>query len=75
MSVDEIRRMPQTLGLLSYRNQRNVLLELTGWDRRKDAATIRAHKADTEREQRDVFRTAAAPAPRPEPVEVVADEQ
>jgi type IV secretion system protein VirD4 len=55
MSVDEIRRMPQTLGLLAYRNRRGVLLDLAGWDQRADAATIRAGKRATEREQHAVF--------------------
>lgn len=55
MSVDEIRRMPQTLGLLAYRNRRGVLLDLAGWDERTDAAAIRAGKRTTEREQHAVF--------------------
>ena len=58
MSVDEIRRMPPTLGLLAYRNRRGVLLDLAGWDERRDARTIAVGKRDTEREQRDVFHTA-----------------
>jgi type IV secretion system protein VirD4 len=58
MSVDEIRRMPQTLGLLAYRNRRGVLLDLAGWDERRDARTIATGKRDTEREQQDVFHTA-----------------
>ncbi len=57
MSVDEIRRMPETLGLLAYRNRRGVLLNLAGWDRRTDAADIRAHKRATEADQQDVFRS------------------
>lgn len=56
MSVDEIRRMPHHTGLLAYRNRRGVLLELTGWDERRDAADIRTTKAATEAEQADVFR-------------------
>ncbi|MGP6204695.1 type IV secretory system conjugative DNA transfer family protein [Microbacterium sp. F2] len=65
MSVDEIRRMPPTTGLLAYRNRRGVLLELTGWDTRTDANEIRATKQDTEHDQRDVFTTAARRAPDP----------
>lgn len=57
MSVDEIRRMPHNSGLLAYRNRRGVLLELTGWDERRDAADIRMTKAATEQEQVQVFRT------------------
>ncbi|MGC5225225.1 type IV secretory system conjugative DNA transfer family protein [Micromonospora sp. DT81.3] len=62
MSVDEIRRMPQTLGLLAYRNRRGVLLDLAGWDERKDGRSIARGKTDTEKEQRDVF-TAALRSP------------
>ena len=60
MSVDEIRRMPQTLGLLAYRNRRGVLLDLAGWDERRDARDIQSGKRETEREQRDVFDDATA---------------
>lgn len=77
MSVDEIRRMPQTLGLLAYRNRRGVLLDLAGWDERRDARSIQTGKRDTEREQRDVFEQASLPHARPEDVpdaaEVVTD--
>jgi type IV secretion system protein VirD4 len=55
MSVDEIRRMPQSMGLLAYRNQRGVLLDLSGWDQRHDARAIQSGKTETEREQRGVF--------------------
>ncbi len=63
MSVDEIRRMPQSAGLLAYRNRRGVLLDLSGWDERRDAQAIKTGKRETETEQRDVF--AASRAPRP----------
>lgn len=56
MSVDEIRRLPPTTGLLAYRNRRSVLLDLAGWDERPDAATIRHGKHATEQEQHHVFR-------------------
>lgn len=55
MSVDEIRRMPQTVGLLAYRNRRGVLLDLAGWDERRDARAIQTGKRTTESEQRVVF--------------------
>ncbi|WP_243076405.1 type IV secretory system conjugative DNA transfer family protein [Microbacterium sp. SS28] len=55
MSVDEIRRMPQNIGLLAYRNRRGVLLDLSGWDERRDARDIKSGKRDTETEQRLVF--------------------
>lgn len=74
MSVDEIRRMPQTLGLLAYRNRRGVLLDLAGWDERRDARSIQTSKRATEHEQRAVFDTAARPLPAPAPVVEVDDE-
>lgn len=55
MTVDEIRRMPATAGLLAYRNRRGVLLDLAGWDERHDARRIKAGKTETETEQRGVF--------------------
>ncbi|WP_439593066.1 type IV secretory system conjugative DNA transfer family protein [Microbacterium sp.] len=67
MSVDEIRRMPQTLGLLAYRNRRGVLLDLAGWDERSDARAIHHGKQTIETEQQTVFRTAFQP---PQPAEV-----
>jgi len=77
MSVDEIRRMPQTLGLLAYRNRRGVLLDLAGWDERRDARHIETGKRATEQEQRDVFEQHAAPPGPPvtvDPVEAVSEE-
>jgi len=80
MSVDEIRRLPPSTGLLAYRNRRSVLLDLTGWDERADAASIQTGKRETEQEQRAVFDTArwATPAPvaeaSPETAEAVSDE-
>ena len=70
MSVDEIRRMPQSLGLLAYRNRRGVLLDLAGWDERHDARRIETGKRDTEREQREVFQAGARPPLPPRPREV-----
>ena len=59
--------MPQTVGLLAYRNRRGVLLDLSGWDERRDARDIKTGKRETESEQRTVFgdasRGAATPAP------------
>lgn len=83
MSVDEIRRMPETLGLLAYRNRRGVLLDLAGWDSRHDAKAIQSGKISTEAEQRIVFGAAnrrTPPAPHLEvadaelPTEAVNDE-
>jgi len=55
MSADEIRRLPPTAGLLTYRNRRGVLLDLSGWDERRDATDIRSSKRATEAEQRNQF--------------------
>jgi type IV secretory pathway TraG/TraD family ATPase VirD4 len=82
MSVDEIRRLPPTAGLLAYRNRRSVLLDLAGWDERRDASSIQSGKRETEREQRGVFDTAqrtptpaAPPKAEPEAVtEAVTEE-
>lgn len=65
MSVDEIRRMPQNIGLLAYRNRRGVLLDLAGWDARRDAREIQSGKRATEQDQQTVFAEARRPAPRP----------
>lgn len=64
MSVDEIRRMPPTTGLLAYRNQRSVLLDLAGWDDRRDARAIKTGMRETETEQRGFFGSVERP-PRP----------
>lgn len=69
MSVDEIRRMPPEIGLLAYRNQRTVLLDLAGWDSRRDARDVSAGKAATERAQRDVFTPPARQEQMPEETE------
>lgn len=78
MSVDEIRRLPPTAGLLAYRNRRSVLLDLAGWDARRDARAIQTGKRETEQEQRVTFedarRAPAAPPPAAEPAEVVNEE-
>lgn len=65
MSVDEIRRMPQSLGLLAYRNRRGVLLDLAGWDERRDARSIQSAKRATEDEQRAMFDAASRTLPVP----------
>ncbi|MGX5771762.1 type IV secretory system conjugative DNA transfer family protein [Microbacterium trichothecenolyticum] len=73
MAVDEIRRMPPTVGLLAYRNRRSVLLDLSGWDERRDARDIATAKQEMEAEQQIVFaeryrpRSMPAPAPAPAP--------
>lgn len=55
MTADEIRRLPQEVGLLAYRNRRGVLLDLSSWDQRTDARSIQSAKRGTEAEQQDVF--------------------
>lgn len=55
MTADEVHRLPEDVGLLSYRNRRGVLLDLTSWDARPDAPAIQAAKRGTEIEQQDVF--------------------
>ncbi|GEK86611.1 type IV secretory system conjugative DNA transfer family protein [Microbacterium aerolatum] len=76
MSVDEIRRMPQTLGLLAYRNRRGVLLDLAGWDERRDAREIQHGKRHTEQQQQAVFTAPPQPqiADPVEQAEAVSDE-
>ncbi|WP_396655605.1 type IV secretory system conjugative DNA transfer family protein [Microbacterium sp.] len=63
MSVDEIRRLPETTGLLAYRNRRSVLLDLAGWDERRDASSIKSGKRETEQEQQGVFSDARRGTP------------
>lgn len=77
MSVDEIRRLPPNAGLLAYRNRRSVLLDLVGWDERRDARAIQSGKRETEREQRGTFEDgarAATSSPAAESVEVATEE-
>lgn len=62
MTADEIRRLPPNVGLLAYRNRRGVLLDLNGWDERKDASTIQAAKRLTEAEQQSVFAERSQPS-------------
>ncbi|WES63929.1 TraM recognition domain-containing protein [Microbacter sp. GSS18] len=75
MSVDEIRRMPADTGLLAFRNLSPVLLELAGWDDRRDARDIQAGKRETEREQREVFAEANEQDIRQWPTTVKADDE
>jgi len=55
ISIDELKRLPEGLGLLSYRNRRPVLLDLNGWVDRDDAALIKSGKNLTEAEQMILF--------------------
>ncbi|WP_247597296.1 type IV secretory system conjugative DNA transfer family protein [Leifsonia sp. PS1209] len=55
MTIDEIRRMPETVGLLAYRTRRGILLDLRGWTDRDDARQVRTGKQLTELDQQVVF--------------------
>ncbi|MFE4949817.1 type IV secretory system conjugative DNA transfer family protein [Leifsonia sp. NPDC056665] len=55
MALDEIRRMPETIGLLAYRNRRGILLDLRGWTERDDAGQVKSGKQLTELDQQVVF--------------------
>jgi type IV secretory pathway TraG/TraD family ATPase VirD4 len=55
MTLDEIRRMPETVGLLAYRNRRGILLDLRGWTDREDARQVSNGKKLTELDQQVVF--------------------
>lgn len=55
LTTEEMRRMPPSLGLLTYRNIRPVLLDLDAWIDRDDAKEIQAAKRSTETSQRQVF--------------------
>lgn len=55
MTVDELRRMPVGMGLLTYRNRRGALLDMHGWTERADAREITAGRKATEQEQLAVF--------------------
>ena len=47
--------MPETVGLLAYRNRRGILLDLRGWTDRDDARQVSAGKKLTELDQQVVF--------------------
>ncbi|GAB3584507.1 hypothetical protein GCM10027406_31020 [Leifsonia lichenia] len=55
MTIDEIRRMPETVGLLAYRTRRGILLDLRGWTDRDDARQVGTGKQLTELDQQVVF--------------------
>jgi len=55
ITPEEMRRMPQSIGLLSYRNVRPVLLDLDAWIDRDDAKAVKRGKRETERGQQLVF--------------------
>lgn len=65
VTVDEMRRMPQKLGLLSYRSRRPILLDLQAWTQRRDAKQVKAGKAETEASQQAVFAGQAHPSRTP----------
>lgn len=55
MSVADLRRLPDGMGLLTYRNRRGILLDTLPWTDRADADQIKAQKKQTESEQLAVF--------------------
>jgi len=55
MSADEVRRMPETMGLMLYRNRRGALLRLNSWRDRADADEITRDRDATSAGQRIVF--------------------
>lgn len=55
MTADEIRRMPETMGLMLYRNRRGTLLRLNSWTDRKDADQIQRERSMTAASQRETF--------------------
>lgn len=55
ITVDELRRLPEAVGLLAYRTRRGILLDLRGWTDREDARTVTAGKQLTELDQQVVF--------------------
>lgn len=52
MSVDELRRMPESISLMLSRTRRGVLMESPRWTKRPDAAAITASRKSVEAEQR-----------------------
>jgi type IV secretion system protein VirD4 len=62
MTADEIRRMPETMGLMLYRNRRGVLLRLNSWTDRADADVITQDRDETAALQKAAFTTASTPA-------------
>lgn len=62
VSVDELRRMPERIGMLLYKNRRGILLDLDGWTARGDADQISAGRKHTHAEQVAAFRRNAGAA-------------
>lgn len=64
ITLDELRRFPQSLGLLTYKNKRGILLDLAGWIDRADADEIKDGRKATERQQHETFRRQYESTPR-----------
>ncbi|HEY5229335.1 MAG TPA: type IV secretory system conjugative DNA transfer family protein [Galbitalea sp.] len=71
---DELRRLPDGLGILASKNLRGVLLDMTGWTDRKDARAIMAGAAAADEEALVglVAKYATPMSVMPEPVRPVA---
>jgi type IV secretory pathway TraG/TraD family ATPase VirD4 len=54
--VDELRRLPDGLAVMTCKNLRGVLLDVAAWTDRADAAAIGAGKKRTESEQFEFLR-------------------
>lgn len=55
ITVDELRRLPEGVGVLAYKNIRPIVFEVEGWTSRSDAKLISRSKADVERQQQEFF--------------------
>lgn len=55
ISADELRRLPEGMGLLAYKNRRGVILDMPGWIDRPDADQIKAAKQMFEQMQAATF--------------------
>lgn len=56
VSADELRRLPEGMGLLAYKNRRGVIMDMPGWIERPDADQIKAAKRMFEQMQAQEFR-------------------
>jgi len=56
LSVSDLRRLPDGMGVLTHRNRRGILIDTIPWTLRSDADEISTEKKQTEAEQLAVFR-------------------
>ena len=55
ITAAELRRLPEGMGLLAYRNRRGILLDMPGWIDRPDSAAIKAGMERTKALQHEGF--------------------